>query len=132
MRYLLDTHACVWAISDPGKLSARVRDVLQTPGHQFCVSKISLLEIVIKKKTTRVEEFNVAFPEFFHSIQSSGFSLLPLKEEHIETYDLLQFHETHRDPFDRYLLATARSENLAIITKDEKFQLYADSFSIIW
>ena len=58
--------------------------------------------------------------------------MLPLKDEHLESYGIIDFDESHRDPFDRYLLAVIHFEKFAIITKDEKFQLYAEAFQVIW
>ncbi len=58
--------------------------------------------------------------------------MLPVKDEHLETYNIITFDESHRDPFDRYLLAAAHFENMAIITKDEKFGLYSKIVQIIW
>ena len=132
MNYLLDTHTCIWSVSEKEKLSLPVTNIMEDADNNFWVSKISLLEIVIKKKTARIEEFNISFPEFVNSLIFSGYSILDLKDGHLETYAQLDFHETHRDPFDRYLLASARFENFAIITKDEKFQLYKDTFKIVW
>ena len=132
MNYLLDTHVCIWSISEQNKLSATVNEILQNPDNNFWVSKISLLEIAIKKKTGRVEEFDISFPGFIKSLYSSGYYMLQLKDAHLETYNLIDFQETHSDPFDRYLLAADRFENFAIITKDEKFQLYAETFKIVW
>lgn len=58
--------------------------------------------------------------------------MLPVKDEHLETYNVIDFDESHRDPFDRYLLASAHFEKMAIITKDEKFELYNKAIQIIW
>ena len=132
MNYLLDTHVCIWAIGRQDRLSAPVKAILQNPENRFWVSKISLLEIVIKRKIGKLPEFDASVHQFSLAVHKSGFQLLDLKTEHLATYDLLHFHETHRDPFDRYLLAAAHFENLAIITKDEKFQLYTDRFTIVW
>ncbi len=132
MNYLLDTHVCIWSVSEQNKLSATVNEILQNSDNNFGVSKISLLEIAIKKKTGRVEEFDISFPGFIKSLYSSGYYMLQLKDAHLETYNLIDFQETHRDPFDRYLLAAARFENFSIITKDEKYQLYAETLKIVW
>ncbi len=132
MNYLLNTHACIWAIAEPIKLSTTVRDILQNPGNHFWVSKISLFEVVIKLKIGKLPEFNLSFPEFVRSVYLSGYELLPVKEEHLEAYNTINFAELHRDPFDRYLLASAYFEKLAIITKDEKFMHYTDTFQIVW
>ena len=49
-----------------------------------------------------------------------GFEILSLKNSHIEAYERIQLIDTHRDPFDRLLLATSLSENIPIISADEK------------
>ena len=57
---------------------------------------------------------------------------MPLHNAHLSAYfnaDI--FKEAHRDPFERCLLAIAMLENDAIITKDEKFQVYKDTFEIV-
>lgn len=48
----------------------------------------------------------------------------------LDTHALI--YETHKDPFDRFIIGTAKSENLAIITADDKFRLYKDIIEIIW
>ncbi len=132
MNYLLDTHVCIWAVSEQNKLSDVVKEILVNVKNDFWVSRISLLEIAIKKKTARVEEFNISFQGFIKSLHSSGYNMMELKDEHLETYHLLDFKESHRDPLDRYVLAAARFENFAIITKDEKFRLYGNDLKIVW
>ena len=132
MYYLLDTHTCIWATGKQSKLSATVMDILQNPENTFWVSKISLLEIAIKLKIGKLQEFQTPLTEFIQSLYLSGYQMLPVKDEHLEIYNVIDFHETHRDPFDRYLLAAAKFENLAIITKDEKFQLYTSTIKIVW
>ncbi len=48
MRYLLDTRALVWAVSDPTKLSVKVRRILEKPTNERLVSPVSLWELSIK------------------------------------------------------------------------------------
>ena len=132
MNYLLDTHVCIWAIAEPIKLSSKVRDLLQDSENSFWVSQISLFEIAIKIKIGKLPEFKTTLSEFIKIIFVSGYEILPVKNEHFETYNTINFDEAHRDPFDRYILASAYFESMAIITKDEKFQLYKSEFEIIW
>ena len=77
-------------------------------------------------------EFKTSFPEFVNTIYLSGYQMLPMKDEHFESYTIIDFNDSHRDPFDRYLLACAYFEKFSVITKDEKFQLYANEFQIVW
>ena len=132
MNYLLDTPTCIWAVGKRAKLSNKVKNILQDSKNVFWISKISLLEIAIKLKIGKLEEFNVPLSEFIQSLYISGYLMLPVKDKHLETYSVFDFEETHRNSFDRYILATAMAENFAIITKDEKFQFYRNRLEIIW
>jgi PIN domain nuclease of toxin-antitoxin system len=132
MNYLLDTHTCIWAIGKQTKLSATVKNILLNQENNFWVSKISLFEIAIKLKIGKLQEFKTSLPEFIQSLYLSGYKMLPVKDEHLETYNIIDFDESHRDPFDRYLLAAAHFEKMAIITIDEKFGVYNKIVQIIW
>jgi PIN domain nuclease of toxin-antitoxin system len=132
MNYLLDTHTCIWAIADQNKLSQKVIEILKNHNNSFWVSKISLLEVVIKIKIGKLPDFKTPFPEFVRSVYLSGYEMLPIKDQHIETYEKMNFGELHRDPFDRYLLASAYFEKFAIISKDEKFSIYNREIEIVW
>ena len=56
------------------------------------------------------------------------FSILNFDFNHYDTY--LKLPPNHFDPFDRMLIAQAQSENLTIITQDDKFGKYF--VPIIW
>ncbi len=61
-----------------------------------------------------------------------GFDLVHLQNIHLQRYSELSLIESHRDPFDRLLIATAIKENAIILTADEKFKYYTDLISVIW
>ena len=48
--------------------------------------------------------------------------LLPILPKHI--FAGLAFPLYHKDPFDRLLIAQAKSENMFVITNDDSFGLY--------
>lgn len=98
MNYLLDTHTGIRAISEQASLSNKVKKILQNNDNRFWFSQISLFEIAIKKKTKRIEEFNIDFDEFIESIYTSGFNMLEVKNEHFQTYNQIEFPDFHRDP----------------------------------
>ena len=124
--------ACIWAISEQNKLSENVKAILLNSQNNFWVSKISLFEIAVKLKIGKMPEFKTSFPEFVNTIYLSGYQMLPMKDEYFDSYNSIAFDESHRDPFDRYLLACAHFEKFSVITKDEKFQLYANACQIVW
>jgi|SRR5690606_13845745 len=132
MYYLLDTHVCIWALADQTKLSGRVKEILENEENGFFVSKMSFFEIAIKLKIGKLPEFNVSLNEFIDASYRSGFNTLSIKDEHFKSYLEIDFDDNHRDPFDRYLLAAARSENLSFITMDEKFDAYKNIHPILW
>ena len=133
MRFLIDTHVCLWAVAEKHKLSGRSREALEDLKNEIYFSQVSLLEIAIKFQTGKLANFNVSLPVFNDALLKMGFILLPIKNDHLYTYFSTNlFSENHRDPFDRYLLATAAYEHCGIITKDEKFQFYNNSVEIVW
>jgi PIN domain nuclease of toxin-antitoxin system len=52
----------------------------------------------------------------------TGFELLPVQPEHCREYAKLQ--PIHRDPFDRMLIAQAKTERVPLITRDRNIALY--------
>jgi len=48
MRVLLDTHAFLWAIGQPGKLSERAKQIIQAESNQLLLSAASLWQIAWK------------------------------------------------------------------------------------
>lgn len=131
--YLLDTHVCLWAISNKSKLSPTVKNILEDNNAGVAVSQISLWEIAIKYRLGKFPEFNSTLEEFINTIVKTGFTVLPLKNEHLVAYfNYAHFVEDHRDPFDRLLLVTADFEKADFITKDEKFDAYKVRTKIVW
>ena len=51
-----------------------------------------------------------------------GFDLLPILPDHCKT--LIALPRRHRDPFDRMLIAQARAEHLALLTRDRAIIAY--------
>ncbi len=60
-----------------------------------------------------------------------GFEILQISNNHIFSYQQIPFYEDHRDPFDRLLLATALSEQIPIISIDQKLSLYRPLITVI-
>lgn len=54
------------------------------------------------------------------SLEAQGFRVLPIHARHVEA--TRQFASLHEDPFDRLLAATAASERLVFLTRDEQIQ----------
>lgn len=117
MRFLLDTHIWVWSALDRGRLSDRVIAALEDSENELWLSPISLWEVLTlcqKKKLT-------LNPDAQAWIENT-LAAIPMREAQI-TYQIAQ--ETarvqlpHRDPADRFLVASARIYDLTLITADQ-------------
>jgi PIN domain nuclease of toxin-antitoxin system len=118
MRYLLDTHALLWALGDPGILSQAARDAIAYPANLIFVSSASLWECAIKASIGKLD-----LPDdFFDLIPETGYEVIPIRTAHLNTYRSLPMH--HRDPFDRILVAQAQAEALTLITRDPDIAKY--------
>ncbi len=131
MQYLLDTQALIWSLEDNPKLIPSLKTIIENPDNTILVSQFSLMEISIKLKLGKLPDFIVSIEDITNQLLSDGFTILPVLNNHIFSYQSIPFFEYHRDPFDRFLLATALSEQIPIISTDEKFILYRTLITVI-
>ena len=118
LRLLLDTHAFLWCLADPAKLSSSARTAIADPNNDVFVSAVTGWEIAVK----RAQGHLTAPDNLAAIVEERGFTHLPLTFRHAEQAGLLPMH--HRDPFDRFLIAQARAEGLVLVTKDARIPLY--------
>lgn len=131
MQYLLDTQILIWSLEDNPKLKPSLRKLIENPENIILVSQFSLIEIAIKLKLGKLPDFIVSIEYITKQLLLDDFTILPITNNHIFVYQSVPFLETHSDPFDRFLLATALSEKVPIISLDEKFLLYRPLITII-
>jgi len=127
MSYLLDTHAFLWFLNGSEELSKNARQAIEDNTKLKYVSIVSFWEIAIKLSLKKLE-LATSHKELLTQAIKNGFEILPLTFDHSAGIISLEFH--HKDPFDRMIISQAITENLQIITKDEKFDLYP--VSLIW
>lgn len=131
MRYLIDTQILIWYQLNSPRISPHVAAILLDLSNEIFVSQITLLEIAIKQKIGKLPELDVSIEEIVSVIKQDGFSVLNLETRHIANYDRIPLVHDHRDPFDRLILATALSENVSLISADEKFRSYQSIVHLI-
>lgn len=131
MQYLLDTQILIWSLEDNPKLKPKLHDLIEEPSNIMLVSQFCLMEISIKLKLGKLPEFIVSIENITSQLLSDGFTILPVTNNHIFAYQSIPFFEDHRDPFDRFLLATALSEQIPIISNDKNFPRYQPLITII-
>lgn len=123
MSFLLDTHVWIWTQEQPDAIGAKARALLETTSEELCVSSVSSLEIArlvsgglleLKGSLDRWVRFAV------DSIEARSIDV-----DHrvaIEAYKLPG--RFHKDPADRMLVATARINDLTLVTADERILAY--------
>ena len=122
MRVLLDTHALVWALAEPERLSSRARATIANPATDAYVSMASAWELGILDSLGRVR-LRVSLASIFsEGLAALRVRLLPIQLQHVVRVASLPRH--HRDPFDRLLIATAMTEKLTLVSGDRAFKKY--------
>ena len=121
MSHLFDTQVLLWAIYEPGKLSARARKVLNDPNVEPFFSAISVLEVSIKTARGRLD-FQVDPSDFTTQLRLAGFGELDVTSAHAVRF--LTVPALHKDPFDRLLVAQAMAEELVLVTADKIIGTY--------
>jgi PIN domain nuclease of toxin-antitoxin system len=119
MKLLLDTHALLWWLDDPAKLSSEARAAVGSRENAVYVSAATAWEIVIKKALGKL----AAPDDLAGALEACRFSPLPVTVEHAQAVRDLPLH--HHDPFDRMLVAQTKVEGLTIVTRDAEVQHYS-------
>lgn len=120
MKVLLDTHAFLWWVEDSAKLSKPARAAIAK--HEAFVSLVSAWELAIKTCLKKIALSRPAARYFEIHSAACGFDVLGIELGHIAVVETLPFH--HGDPFDRLLIAQARTDGFAIVSSDDRFDEY--------
>jgi PIN domain nuclease of toxin-antitoxin system len=130
--FILDTHCLIWFQNDDPKIPAKVMDKIQDLSNTVFFSQVSLFEIAIKQKIGKLPEFTADLNDIYHQAIADNFTYLPIKNQHLFSYQRIPLFEEHRDPFDRLLLATAYEENAIMLSSDNNFSLYKEIVETFW
>lgn len=133
MKLLLDTHALLWSIIEPDRLSTEARTAIADPGSQVVVSAVSFWEISIKTALGKLSLDGVTPEQLIDVAQQQGFELLPLDPRLAASFSRLPLDPDHRDPFDRMLVWQAISLGYTLVSRDRKITTSAvDGLRTIW
>jgi PIN domain nuclease of toxin-antitoxin system len=113
---LLDTHALVWAIAAPERLSPTARSLIEDPANPLVVSAVSAWELAVKFRSGRFPSAEPLVRQFESVSARIGASALSMTTAHAVRAGGLAWE--HADPFDRMLVAQALMENLTLVTRD--------------
>lgn len=127
MNLLLDTHTLIWFLEGDNHLSLTAKSYIEEASHTNFVSMATFWEMAIKISLNKLE-LRKPLPDLESLIWENGIEILPITIEHTLLVSQLPFY--HKDPFDRLLVAQAMSENMTLLSGDEKFKLYP--IQVIW
>lgn len=123
MRLLLDTPALIWWLLGDPSLSANARAGIADPDNGVFVSAASAWEIATKFRIGKLPQGAALVAKFPEALASQGFDELPITLAHGRAAGSLP--GTHRDPFDRMLIAQAMLSDLVLVSNETIFDLYA-------
>jgi len=122
MRYLLDTHTFLWMAADPGRLSEKVRVLVQEANCKLYLSAASGWEVALLSMLKRIELPDK--PQRFIPEAMQRLHIVPIPISFTTAISAAMLPLIHRDPFDRIMIAEAEKEKMIILTKDPAFAKY--------
>jgi PIN domain nuclease of toxin-antitoxin system len=122
---LLDTHIWVWWVNESPDLSQKHKRIIEeSTSEGLGVSVISCWEVANLVRLGRLVLNESATMWITNALSVSEVRLLELSPRiAIEATELREFH---KDPADRFLVATARFHDIPIMTKDARILDYPD------
>ena len=117
MKLLLDTHLLLWAANEFKRLPKSARALIEDVNNELYFSAASIWEITIKRSLGR-EDFQADPSVMRRALLDNGYIELPITGEHAINTD--QLPPTHKDPFDRVLVAQAVVEGMTLLTHDRE------------
>lgn len=122
MKFLLDTHVIVWLAVDPARIGVPVADRLRSPDTELLLSVASWWELAIKESLGRLD--GVISPAKLREewLRRENVIEVAIRAEH--AFDAAALPLVHKDPFDRILVAQARTENATLVTVDAALAAY--------
>ncbi|SMF49930.1 type II toxin-antitoxin system VapC family toxin [Pseudobacteriovorax antillogorgiicola] len=121
MRYLLDTCALIFYLQDEGSIAEEIESLIAR--HEVSYSVINIWEMSLKRRLGKLNSPPID-REFTDQLAKCFRSSVSVEDAHIVAMDNLPVFDDHKDPFDRLIIAQAISENLTVVTSDDKFSRY--------
>ncbi|MGA2570683.1 MAG: type II toxin-antitoxin system VapC family toxin [Terracidiphilus sp.] len=124
-RILLDTHVLLWLVDGGPRLTTEAKKLIRDAERVF-VSAATIWEVAIK---VRLGKLRVNPDELIEEMQRIGLEELPVYARHAKEVAKLPLY--HRDPFDRLIVAQAKTDMLRLVTNDAQLTPYSDLVVLI-
>lgn len=132
MKVLIDTHIAIWAVLNDLKLPKQAKDIILDKENDIFYSTASVWEITIKHMI-HPDKLRINGSLLENGCEKNGYIVLPILNKHVSILETLKRPKDapkHTDPFDRIMIAQAKSENLMFLTHDSLIPYYGESFII--
>ena len=119
MKILLDTHMIIWCLVGDKRLDDFCKSIILNPDNTIYYSIVSLWEIASKnfKSPAKFPYNEIEIDRF---CKEAGLEILNFNAEHIFAIRFLKIRAEkgleNYDPFDRLLLAQAKTENMNFLS----------------
>lgn len=122
---LLDTHVLIWWISQPEKLSSKVKSRIdiESKKNEVLISSISIWEIYLLVKRNRLR-LTMDLDTWVEKIEQIPFLHFIPVDSAIAAKSVKLPPPLHKDPADRMIIATALEENAVLVTSDKRIIRY--------
>ena len=120
-RILCDTCALIWLATGDAKLSRMARTVIRD-AELLCFSSISIWEIARKVKSGELEI--PVSPTMFADMLVKQYGMRELTLDNAIMLRASALPEIHKDPADRFIIATALLNDCVVVTGDRRFPEY--------
>ena len=120
-KFLVDTCAIIWLATGDRKLSQYARDAMRD-AELLCFSSISIWEIarLVKAGDLEIPVTPVRLTDML--VERYDMKELPINNSIALRSSALP--EIHKDPADRFIIATALLNDFAVVTGDHRFAEY--------
>jgi len=126
---ILDTHAWIWWVAEPGKLSARARHAIDA-AEALGICAISCWEVAMLAAKRRLELDRDILLWIRQALALPRVTFLALTPE-ISVASALFLEESPADPADRMIAASALEHRSPIVTKDSRLRS-VPRIEIVW
>lgn len=123
MNLLLDTHAFLWSLFTPEKLSKGARREIKSSDSAVAVSVVTFWEISLKYALGKLELTGVEPQELPNFADQMNLEILPITAAEASSFHKLP-RLSHKDPFDRIIIWQAIERKMTLISKDRDFGAY--------
>jgi PIN domain nuclease of toxin-antitoxin system len=118
VKLLLDTHVWLWSLLAPERLRPEAAEALRETSNRLYLSPVSVWEAMLLVERGRVELKEEPSAWIFRVLREVPIFEAPL------TFDVAIWSRalslTHEDPADRFIAATARANDLVLLTADQR------------